>query len=64
VDACPSGAILGGEWNIGVKREDIFSPDKCSQYMKDKFKNIGRGAVCGICVKVCPQYKRSKEESK
>ena len=57
VDACPSGAILGGEWNMGVAREDIFSPDKCSQYMKDKFKNIGRGAVCGICVKVCPQYK-------
>lgn len=60
VDACPSGAILGGEWGENVTREDIFAPDKCSQYMKDKFKNIGRGAVCGICVKVCPQYKISR----
>ncbi|HEX3037464.1 MAG TPA: 4Fe-4S double cluster binding domain-containing protein [Oscillospiraceae bacterium] len=57
VDACPSGAILGGEWSKGVAREEIFLPEKCSQYMKDKFKHIGRGAVCGICVKVCPQYR-------
>lgn len=66
VDACPSGAILGGEWSIGVQREEIFSPDKCSQYMKNKFQHIGRGAVCGICVKVCPQYKllRSNINSK
>ncbi len=54
VKACPSGAITGNDWYEGVKREDIFSPAVCSEYMKTSYKNIGRGAVCGICMKVCP----------
>ena len=57
VKACPSGAILGGEWHEGVKREEIFSAAVCSDYMKKKFHHIGRGVVCGICMKVCPQNK-------
>ena len=54
VDACPSGAIKGVEWTIGCEREDMFDPEKCSKYMKEHFKHIGRGAVCGICMNVCP----------
>lgn len=54
VRACPSGAILGGEWSPGVKRAHIFSPERCSSHMKQHFQHIGRGAVCGICTKVCP----------
>lgn len=57
VKACPSGAILGGEWREGVKREEIFSATVCSDYMKKNFHHIGRGVVCGICMKVCPQNK-------
>ncbi|MCR4614769.1 MAG: 4Fe-4S dicluster domain-containing protein [Clostridiales bacterium] len=57
VRACPSGAIKGVKWEPGVKREDMFDPEKCSEYMKKEFKNIGRGAVCGICIKVCPYNK-------
>ncbi len=57
VKACPSGAILGNEWYEGVKREDIFSPKVCSDYMKKEFHHIGRGVVCGICMKVCPANK-------
>lgn len=57
VEACPSGAILGGEWTAEGIREDIFDAEKCSNYMKTKFKHIGRGAVCGICMKVCPYGK-------
>lgn len=57
VEACPSGAILGGEWSPNCVREDIFDAEKCSNYMKNKFKHIGRGAVCGICMKVCPYGK-------
>lgn len=56
VKACPSGAISGKEWHEGVKREDIFSPAVCSDYMKKKFHHIGRGVVCGICMKVCPHH--------
>lgn len=54
VDACPSGAIKGGMWREETEREEIFSPEKCSSYMKEHFKHIGRGAVCGICMSVCP----------
>lgn len=54
VDACPSGAINGKLWQPGMERKDVFDPEKCSEYMKKAFKNIGRGAVCGICMSVCP----------
>ena len=54
VKACPSGAISGKPFAPGVKREDIFSPAVCSEYMKKAYQHIGRGAVCGICMKVCP----------
>lgn len=54
VKACPSGAISGAEFKVGIKREEMFSPAVCSEYMKKHFHHIGRGAVCGICMKVCP----------
>ncbi len=54
VNACPSGAILGGMYEVGVEREEIFNPKTCSDYMKKQFHHIGRGVVCGICMKVCP----------
>ena len=55
--ACPAGAIFGvlpskdGERNI--------DPEKCSRYMKEHFQDVGRGSVCGICIKVCPKNKLS-----
>lgn len=57
VDACPSGAIKGREWEVGISREDMFDAEKCSKYMKEHFRHIGRGAVCGICMSVCPYSK-------
>ena len=54
VNACPAHAIKGGDWSPGTERSEIFDPEACSRYMKDKFKHIGRGAVCGICMRVCP----------
>ncbi len=57
VKACPSGAISGKEFTVGVEREDIFNPQLCSDYMKKQFHHIGRGVVCGICMKVCPYNK-------
>lgn len=57
VRACPSGAISGKSWSVDCEREDIFDAEKCSNYMKNHFKHIGRGAVCGICMKVCPYGK-------
>lgn len=54
VKACPSGAIKGTMFIPGIEREEMFSPEACSQYMKKQFHHIGRGVVCGICMKVCP----------
>ena len=53
VNACPAGAISGKEYVEGVSREELFSSEKCSHTMK-RYKDVGRGAVCGICIKVCP----------
>jgi len=60
VKACPSGAILGVSYYDGIKREDMFSPSVCSEFMKKEYQKIGRGAVCGICMKVCPVYNLEK----
>ena len=56
VKSCPAGAISGKTYQIGMQREDFFSAEKCSNNMKN-YKDIGRGAVCGICIKVCPYNK-------
>ncbi len=57
VRACPAMAIRNTEFAQGKKREDLLDAKACSDYMKEKFKHIGRGSVCGICMQVCP-YKR------
>ncbi|MBQ8029606.1 MAG: epoxyqueuosine reductase [Clostridia bacterium] len=61
VDACPSGAIKGTEWTINSQREDMFDAEKCSEYMKKNFKHIGRGAVCGVCMSVCPYTSKGED---
>ncbi len=53
--ACPAGAIFGELPKTNGERN--YDPDKCSRYMKEKFQNIGRGSVCGVCIKVCPKNK-------
>ena len=60
VDACPAGAILGGQWRPGIEREEIFDAGRCNDYMRAHFMHIGRGAVCGVCMRVCPAGKRLK----
>ena len=57
VRACPAMAIRGNKWETGVSREALLDAHACSEYMSTHFKNIGRGSVCGICMKVCPQNK-------
>lgn len=51
-NACPAGAIFGIPPKTNGERN--FDPDLCSHYMKAQFQDIGRGSVCGICIKVCP----------
>ncbi|MBE5742654.1 MAG: epoxyqueuosine reductase [Clostridiales bacterium] len=54
--ACPAGAISGKNFEVGMAREDFFDAEKCSNNMKT-YKDIGRGAVCGLCIKACPKNK-------
>lgn len=54
MQACPAGAIFGEKPVWGERNID---PEKCSKYMKEHFQEIGRGSVCGICIKVCPKNK-------
>ena len=53
--ACPAGAIYGMPPTTDGARN--FDAEKCSKYMKEHFQDIGRGSVCGVCIKVCPKNK-------
>ena len=59
VKSCPAMAIVGNEWTPDCTRESIVDAKACSDYMKKAFQHIGRGAVCGICMKVCRQNKNN-----
>ncbi len=52
--ACPAMAISGEKWREDDERDVIIDAKACSDFMKKKFQHIGRGVVCGICMKVCP----------
>ena len=56
-DNCPAMAIRGKEWTPDCSRDDIIDAKACSDYMKKAFQHIGRGSVCGICMRVCPYGK-------
>lgn len=56
--SCPAMAITGNEWNKDNPLSDILDAKACSDYMKKEFQHIGRGVVCGICMKVCPKGKK------
>ena len=51
--ACPAGAIFGEKPTTDGNRN--FDAEKCSRYMKEHFQDVGRGSVCGVCIKVCPK---------
>lgn len=54
-EKCPAFAIRGVNYTDGISREEMYDAKACSEYMKNKFQQIGRGAVCGICIKNCPK---------
>ena len=58
-NACPAGAITGENYVPGAPRDSVIDAEKCSEHMKT-YKDIGRGAVCGVCVSVCPKGKKKQ----
>ena len=57
-NACPAKAITGNNYAYGEARDTVLDARRCSEHMKT-YKDIGRGAVCGICMRVCP-YNQKK----
>lgn len=55
VKSCPALALRGGLWYPGIKREELVDAQACSEHMSNYYKSIGRGSVCGICIKNCPK---------
>ena len=52
---CPAKAILGENWEIGLKRESIYDASACYDTAIKLSKEIGaRAILCGICINVCP----------
>lgn len=56
VRACPAMAISGKTFPDAGN--SILDRNACSNHMKQAYQKIGRGAVCGICVSVCPAGKK------
>jgi len=54
VKSCPAGALHGAGWEAGMPREELVDAHACSVFMHDNFRHIGRGSVCGVCMRVCP----------
>lgn len=59
VTACPALALTGNPWKPGVLRDQVIDAKACSEYMNRHFKHIGRGSVCGLCIRVCPVRKEN-----
>lgn len=55
VRACPAMAISGKSFSDAGN--SILDRSACSNHMKQAYQKIGRGAVCGICVSICPAGK-------
>lgn len=56
VKLCPAMAISSSPFNLD-NPDNTLDRHACSEYMKKNFQHIGRGVVCGICVKNCPKGK-------
>lgn len=54
VKSCPAMALHGVNWQAGMERKMLVDAHACSIHMHDKYRHIGRGSVCGICIRVCP----------
>jgi len=57
VSLCPAGAIKGNLWQEGIDISELIDVDACNNHMREHYSGTGRGAVCGICIKACPECK-------
>ena len=60
VNACPAGAIKGNLWKENSNVNELVDVIACNDYMRNNYMGIGRGSVCGICIKVCPELRHGQ----
>lgn len=55
VKSCPAKAIVGQNWNEGMKREQLVDAFRCSEMAMSLSQKAGfKAYTCGICINVCP----------
>ena len=63
VEACPAGAVAGGNWQADGRREDLFDAFACCKNARRLADRINiRDTICGICIAACPYTKRYTDE--
>lgn len=64
VASCPAKALTGNDLpQNDAARELRIDPAACSEHMKRAYQHIGRGAVCGVCMAVCPVGQPAKKSA-
>ena len=54
--SCPAMAISGDSFDPAQPEKALVDRRACSEFMKKEFQLIGRGSVCGICIRSCPKF--------
>ncbi|MFQ5862803.1 MAG: 4Fe-4S double cluster binding domain-containing protein [Candidatus Brocadiales bacterium] len=55
IKACPVRAIRGGEWQVGVGRDELLDAHACRKKALEFCEGLGvRDSLCGICIWACP----------
>lgn len=56
VKHCPGGAVLGGAWQAGMPRENLYDAYKCRETARaasaERLKE--QVSLCGKCIEICP----------
>lgn len=63
VKSCPAQAIYGKEFSWEDPDASLLDKKACSDYMKRHYQHIGRGSVCGICMKNCAEHFKHRHQS-
>lgn len=62
VRSCPAQALYGKAFSWDAPDLSLLDRKACSDYMKKQFMHIGRGSVCGICMKQCVEHFRQNQK--
>lgn len=58
---CPAQALYGKKFSLENPDVSLVDRKACSDYMKQHYMHIGRGSVCGICMKQCMEHFKKKQ---